>query len=67
MQIQEVKDEDVIVVEDIEDNKLEWRSSRGRGRPRKSLEGAELSLQSGPSAGKRRGRPPGTGRYNILL
>ena len=59
MQPQEVKDEDFTVIDNTEDNKLEWRSSRGRGRPRKSLEGAELSLQSAPSAGKRRGRPPG--------
>ncbi|CAL5218586.1 g280 [Coccomyxa viridis] len=59
MQMQEVKDEVVLAVDNTEDNQLEWRSSRGRGRSRKSLEGAELSLQTAPSAGKRRGRPLG--------
>ena len=67
MQVQEVKDEDVMAVDNVEENKLEWRSSRGRGRPRKSLEGAELSLQSAPSAGKRRGRPPGNGPVYLIL
>lgn len=56
---QEVKDEDLMVIDSKEDIQLEYRAPRGRGRPRKSLEGAELSLQSAPSAGKRRGRPPG--------
>lgn len=56
---QEVKDEDIMAIESKEDITLEHRAPRGRGRPRKSLEGAELSLQSAPSAGKRRGRPAG--------
>lgn len=60
-----VKDE-VILPEDVEELKLEWRSSRGRGRPRKSLEGAELSLQTAPSVGKRRGRPPGEAHTKII-
>jgi len=61
--MQEIKDEELVAI-DNDDLKLEWRSSRGRGRPRKSLEGAELNLQSAPSAGKRRGRPPGERLYS---
>ncbi len=56
---QEIKDGDFMVIDSKEDMQLDYRASRGRGRPRKSLEGAELSLQSAPSTGKRRGRPPG--------
>ena len=66
MQPQEAaKNEDLTQSEDLGDVKPEWRSSRGRGRPRRSLEGAELSLQSAPSIGKRRGRPAGKTRMGF--
>ncbi|CAK0772345.1 hypothetical protein CVIRNUC_003953 [Coccomyxa viridis] len=66
MQPQEAaKNEDLTQSEDLGDVKPEWRSSRGRGRPRRSLEGAELSLQSAPSIGKRRGRPAAKGKLSV--